>query len=362
MYLDFYGLKEQPFALTPDPRFIYFTPSHTEAMANLHYGIESGKGLIVVTGEVGTGKTTILRWMMQRLDRTVLVAYVFNPRMTVQEFYHYVSSPKLLDVPEWTGKSDLLIRLGEVLESRHERGLRTVLVIDEAHGLSPAVLEEVRLLSNFESDTAKQLQIVLTGQPELRGVLNRPELRQLKQRVALRCEIRPLPDVEETERYVTSRLLAAGAERTDIFSPAAVDFVFRCSEGIPRQINNLCDNALLAGFAAGAETISRVVVEEVAETFDMLPRAGVRPQPAEARPSPAPVLTATGRAELWAAGAGDAEGNGPTGGVAGASRASQEAGMEQEFRVQGGEDAGESAPGADEVSSAFRRWDRRGED
>jgi general secretion pathway protein A len=361
MYLDFYGLKEQPFALTPDPRFIYFTPSHTEAMANLHYGIESGKGLIVVTGEVGTGKTTILRWMMQRLDRTVLVAYVFNPRMTVAEFYHYVSSPRLLDVPEWSGKSDLLIRLGEVLESRHERGLRTVLVIDEAHGLSPAVLEEVRLLSNFESDTAKQLQIVLTGQPELRGVLNRPELRQLKQRVALRCEIRPLPDAEETERYITSRLLAAGAERTDIFSPAAIDFVFRCSEGIPRQINNLCDNAMLAGFAAGAETIGRAVVEEVAETFDLLPRAGYARPAGESAAAPAPVLTATGRAELWAAGAGETEGGGPQGGVAGASRASQEARMEREFEVQGGVGADE-APDADEVSSAFRRWDRRGED
>jgi general secretion pathway protein A len=358
MYLDFYGLKEQPFALTPDPRFIYFTPSHTEAMANLHYGIESGKGLIVVTGEVGTGKTTILRWMMQRLDRTVLVAYIFNPRMTVAEFYHYVSSPRLLDVPEWTGKSDLLLRLGEVLESRHERGLRTVLVIDEAHGLSPAVLEEVRLLSNFESDTAKQLQIVLTGQPELRGVLNRPELRQLKQRVALRCEIRALPDVEETERYITSRLLAAGAERTGIFSPAAVDFVFRCSEGIPRQINNLCDNALLAGFAVGAETISRAIVEEVAETFDLLPRVGGGRQSSEGRAAPGPALTATGRAELWAAGAG--EGGGPQGGVAGASRARQEAEMEREFQVEGGSDA--TAPDADEVSSAFQRWDQRGED
>ena len=240
MYREFYGLKDLPFALTPDPRFIYFTPSHTEAMANLHYGIESGKGLIVVTGEVGTGKTTILRWMMQRLDRTGLVAYIFNPRMTVAEFYQHISSPKLLDVPEWQNKSELLLRLGDVLESRHARGLRTVLIIDEAHGLSPGVLEEIRLLSNFESDAAKQLQIILTGQPELRDVLNNPDLRQLKQRVALRCEIKPLPNIEETERYITSRLLAAGAERTDIFSPGAVDYVFRCSNGIPRLVNNLC--------------------------------------------------------------------------------------------------------------------------
>src|ERR1041384_8376236 len=283
MYLDFYGLKELPFALTPDPRFIYFTPSHTEAMANLHYGIESGKGLIVVTGEVGTGKTTILRWMMNRLDRTVLVAYLFNPRMSVSEFYEYISSPRLLDVPRWESKSELLLRLGEVLDSRHSRGLRTVLIIDEAHGLSPAVLEEIRLLSNFESDSAKQLQIVLTGQPELRDVLNQPELRQLKQRIALRCEIRPLPDIEETGRYITSRLLVAGAERTDVFTSEAVDYIFRCSEGVPRNINNLCDNALLAGYAAGESVISRAIIEEVAETFDMLPRSTSALPPAEER-------------------------------------------------------------------------------
>src|SRR5436853_1660255 len=163
MYAEFYRLKELPFALTPDPRFIYFTPSHTEVMANLHYGIESGKGIVVVTGEVGTGKTTILRWMMQRLDRTVLVAYVFNPRLTVPEFYQHITT--LFDVKEWETKSELLIALGRTLESRHGRGLRTVLIIDEAQGLSPYVLEEIRLLSNFESDTAKQLQIILTGQP-----------------------------------------------------------------------------------------------------------------------------------------------------------------------------------------------------
>src|SRR3954453_519 len=253
MYLDFYGLKELPFALTPDPRFIYFTPSHTEAMANLHYGIENGKGLIVVTGEVGTGKTTVLRWMMQRLDRTVLVAYLFNPRLTVPEFYQHLAA--LLDIQGWETKSDFLLALGKVLDSRHARGLRTVLLIDEAQGLSPYVLEEIRLLSNFESDTAKQLQIVLTGQPELRDVLNDPALRQLKERVALRCEIKALPNVEETERYITSRLLVAGAERTDIFSPGAIDYIFRCSEGIPRQINNLCDNAMLNGYAAGESII-----------------------------------------------------------------------------------------------------------
>ena len=305
MYAEFYGLKDLPFALTPDPRFIYFTPSHTEVMANLHYGIESGKGLVVVTGEVGTGKTTILRWMMQRLDRTVLVAYVFNPRLSVAEFYQHVAT--LLDVQKWETKSELLLELGKALESRHSRGLRTVLIIDEAQGLSPHVLEEIRLLSNFESDTAKQLQIVLTGQPELRDVLNNPDLRQLKQRVALRCVIKPLPNVEETDRYITSRLLVAGAERTDVFSPAAVDYIFRCSEGIPRNINNLCDNALLAGYAAGETTIGRSIIEDIAETFDMLPRSVRGLQAGEEREAAARIFSSAGRAELWAAGKAAAE-------------------------------------------------------
>jgi general secretion pathway protein A len=299
VYAEFYGLKELPFALTPDPRFIYFTPSHTEVMANLHYGIESGKGLVVVTGEVGTGKTTILRWMMERLDRTVLVAYIFNPRLSVPEFYQHVST--LLDVQKWETKSELLLELGRALESRHSRGLRTVLIVDEAQGLSPHVLEEIRLLSNFESNTAKQLQIVLTGQPELREVLNNPDLRQLKQRIALRCVIKPLPNVEETDRYITSRLLVAGAERTDVFTPDAVDYIFRCSEGIPRNINNLCDNALLAGYAAGDVSIGRSIIEDVAETFDMLPRSQRMPA-GEERAEPARIFSPAGRAELWNAG------------------------------------------------------------
>ena len=300
MYAEFYELRELPFALTPDPRFIYFTPSHTEVIANLHYGIESGKGLIVVTGEVGTGKTTILRWMMQRLDRTVLVAYIFNPRLSVPEFYQHIAN--LLEVQKWETKSELLMELGRCLESRHARGLRTVLIIDEAQGLSPHVLEEIRLLSNFESDSAKHLQIVLTGQPELREVLNNPDLRQLKQRIALRCAIKALPSIEETERYITSRLLVAGAQRTDIFSREAIDYIFRCSAGIPRSINNLCDNSLLAGYAAGETVIGPATIEEVAETFDMLPRSNHGLQRTTDQPeAPGRIFTAAGQSDLWTA-------------------------------------------------------------
>jgi general secretion pathway protein A len=304
VYAEFYGFKELPFALTPDPRYIYFTPSHMEVMANLHYGIESGKGLVVVTGEVGTGKTTILRWMMQRLDPTVLVAYIFNPRLAVTEFYQHLAS--LLELSNWETKPDLLTALGQALESRHSRGLRTVLIIDEAQGLSPSVLEEIRLLSNFESDTSKQLQIVLTGQPELRDVLNDPDLRQLKQRIALRCAIKALPTVEETDRYITARLLISGADRTNIFSSAAIDYIYRCTEGIPRNINNLCDNALLAGYAAGDQIIDRELIEEVAETLDMLPRTDQRPSKSQPRELPAKIFSDVSRAELWVTGYGDA--------------------------------------------------------
>ena len=344
MYREFYGLKELPFALTPDPRFIYFTPSHTEAMANLHYGIESGKGLIVVTGEVGTGKTTILRWMMQRLERTVLVGYVINPRLSVPEFYQHIA--RLLGVESWQNKSELLFELGSTLEERHARGLRTVLIIDEAHGLSTSVLEEIRLLSNFESDAAKHLQIVLTGQPELRAVLNNPDLRQLKQRVALRCEIKPLPNIEETTKYVNARLSVAGATRADIFSPGAVDYIFRCSAGIPRQINNLCDNALLAGFAANARQISRAIIEEVADTFDMLPDAK-RGLGIGTRATPAPIFSAAGRAELWSAGS-DQHTNAPA-----------EVAPATERRAA--HDDEEEALDTADIGAAFRRWDAMGD-
>jgi general secretion pathway protein A len=188
------------------------------------------------------------------------------------------------------------------------------------------------------------LQIVLTGQPELRDVINSPDLRQLKQRVSLRCEIKPLPNIEETERYISSRLLVAGAERTDIFSPGAIDYIFRCSEGIPRNINNLCDNALLVGFAAGAETIPRSIVEEVAETFDMLPRSDTVRQSAEEREAPARIFSAAGRAELWAAGTG-----------AGSSSGGEESTPSPLAMREEVEETKKSTPDTDEVGAAFRR-------
>jgi general secretion pathway protein A len=303
MYKEFYGLEDLPFTLTPDPRFIVFTPSYNEVLASLYYGLENAKGLIVLTGEVGTGKTTALRWILRRLDSSVLAAYVFNPRLSIDEFYHHVT--QMLGIKDWSNKAELLSLMGRVLEERHRRGLRTVLIIDEAHELSDYVLEEIRLLMNFESDNAKHLQIVLTGQPELREKLNQPNLRQLKQRVALRCKIHSLPNVDETERYITERLLIGGSEQPNVFTPGAIDFIFQCSEGIPRQINNLCDNAMLAGYAAGEQIISRAVIEEVADNLDLLPRrenligGGGGGEQRMENTGAARVLTDEAREELW---------------------------------------------------------------
>lgn len=270
MYKEFFGLEDTPFTLTPDPRFIVFTPSYNEVLASLYYGLENAKGLIVLTGEVGTGKTTALRWILRRLDASVLAAYVFNPRLSIDEFYQHVT--QMLGIKDWANKSDLLNTMGKVLEERHRRGLRTVIIIDEAHELSDYILEEIRLLMNFESDNAKHLQIVLTGQPELRDKLNQQNLRQLKQRVALRCHMHAFPSVEEVDRYITERLLIAGSAQPTVFTPGAVDFIFQCSDGIPRQINNICDNAMLAAYAAGEQVIGRQVIESVAANLDMLPR------------------------------------------------------------------------------------------
>ncbi len=299
MYKEFFGLEDTPFTLTPDPRFIVFTPSYNEVLASLYYGLENAKGLIVLTGEVGTGKTTALRWILRRLDSSVLAAYVFNPRLSIDEFYHHVT--QMLGIKDWDNKAELLTEMGKVLEERHRRGLRTVLIIDEAHELSDYVLEEIRLLMNFESDNAKHLQIVLTGQPELRDKLNQPNLRQLKQRVALRCKMHALPNVEEVERYITERLLIAGSEQPNIFTPGAVDYIYQCSEGIPRQINNLCDNSMLSSYAAGEQIIGRQIIEEVADNLDLLPRQQeiIAKEEKVEEVGSARVLTPEAREELW---------------------------------------------------------------
>ncbi|HRJ89270.1 MAG TPA: AAA family ATPase [Pyrinomonadaceae bacterium] len=298
MYKEFFELNEYPFSLTPDPRFIVFTPSYNELLAGLYYGIEMAKGLIVLTGEVGTGKTTALRWIIRRLDSSVSAAYIFNPHLSIDEFYQHLTDT--LEIKGWNNKTEMLAQMGKLLEDRHRRGLRTILIVDEAHELSDEVLEEIRLLLNFESDSSKHLQIVLTGQPELREKLRQQNLRQLKQRVALRCTMPVLPNVDEVTRYVTERMSIAGAKDPHIFTPDAIDFIFQCSEGIPRLINNLCDNALIAAFAADQRRVEREMVEEVAENLDLLPNKDMlmASDKAVERVTSARVLTPMGKDEL----------------------------------------------------------------
>ena len=274
MYKDFFGLKEYPFSLASDPRFIVFSPSYNELLAALYYGVEMAKGLIVLTGEVGTGKTTALRWVIRRLDSTVLAAYIHNPHLSIDEFYHHLT--EMLGIKEWTNKTDLLMEMGKMLEERHRQGLRTLLIADEAHELPDEILEEIRLLLNFESDSAKHLQIILTGQPELREKLNRRNLRQLKQRVALRCQMPILTSVDEVKRYIQMRISTGGSVEKDIFTSGAIDLIHQCSQGIPRLINNLCDNAMISAFQSDTRSIDREIIEEVAENLDLLPDRDVR--------------------------------------------------------------------------------------
>jgi general secretion pathway protein A len=266
MYQEFYGLRDIPFSLAPDPRYLFRTESLLEVFANLQYGIENGKGIVVVTGEVGCGKTTILRSMLQSLDRSVLAAYIFNPLLSTEEFFDLLASEFRL--PPQASKASMLRTLGHVLMARHAQGLRTVLVVDEAHLLPKHLLEEIRLLLNFETNRDKLLQIILCGQPELHDLLARTDLRQLKQRVSLKCAIKPLTP-HETSEYIRWRLRIAGARDEGLFEPAAIQTVHRYAGGIPRIINNICDNALLTGFAQGSPRIAAAVVETVVEELDL---------------------------------------------------------------------------------------------
>ena len=266
MYQEFYGLRDIPFSLAPDPRYLFRTESLLEVFANLQYGIENGKGIVVVTGEVGCGKTTILRSMLQSLDRSVLAAYIFNPLLSTEEFFDLLASE--FRMKPQTSKAAMLRMLGHVLMARHAQGLRTVLVVDEAHLLPKHLLEEIRLLSNFETNRDKLLQIILCGQPELHDLLAQADLRQLKQRVSLKCSIKPLT-AHETSEYIRWRLRIAGARNENLFEPAAIQSVHRFSGGIPRIVNNICDNALLTGFAQSSPRITSPVIETVVEELDL---------------------------------------------------------------------------------------------
>ncbi|HEX8091585.1 MAG TPA: AAA family ATPase, partial [Blastocatellia bacterium] len=227
-------------------------------------------GLIVVTGEVGCGKTTILRAALQSFGEEVLAVYVFNPFLTITEFFQQLVMEMELQVPRRISKPELLAALARFLAGRHSRGMRTVLIVDEAHGLPLPLLEEIRLLLNFETNSEKLLQVILSGQPELDEVLNRTELRQLKQRVSLRSSIKPL-SIFEINKYVRFRLKQAGAENVNLFDGAAIKLIGQVSQGIPRVINNICDNALLYGYGSEREIITREIIEDVIAALNLAP-------------------------------------------------------------------------------------------
>jgi general secretion pathway protein A len=258
MYKTFYNLKRNPFEITPDPSFLFPTKKHNEALASLYYGVRRHKGFVVLTGEVGTGKTLLLRCLLQLLKRSndVAYAYVFNGRLTPLEFLQYVAGDFGLPASSKT-KGELLLQLAGYVIERSQKKLTTVLVVDEAHHLSPDILEEIRLLTNLETAQEKLLQILLVGQPELDEKLDSVELRQLKQRIAFRAQLAPL-DLNETTGYIERRLQLAGAESqaSALFPAQAVAAVHRHSGGIPRLINTVCENALIASYAKQARSVS----------------------------------------------------------------------------------------------------------
>src|SRR5579864_4306350 len=268
MYKKFFGLKENPFNVNPDPRYLFLTQHTQEALACLTYGIETRKGFILLTGEVGTGKTTLINKMLDWLHKErVFTAFVFNPRLSVAQFFDFMMAD--FGIPcESQQKGQILLKLNQWLLDRYRAGERAVLVVDEAQNLSPQMLEEIRLLTNLETSTEKLLQIVLSGQPELDQKLNQPQLRQLRQRITLRAKTRQLT-LEETRGYIHERMRIAGADNPDIFSPEAVAAVHRYSRGIPRVTNLLCEHALVSSFVDQKNPVPAEIVEEVARDFDL---------------------------------------------------------------------------------------------
>jgi general secretion pathway protein A len=266
MYLQFYGLREAPFGPTPDPRFLFQSARHREALAQLIYGVRERKGFIVLTGEIGTGKTTLLRTLLERLDATTPVAYIHNSALGIEGLLEYI-------LQDWGVKSTAsthaqrLFELNEFLIDQHRQGHAPVLVIDEAQNLSIETLEAVRLLSNFETTREKLLQILLVGQPELADTLAVSELRQLKQRIGLRCHIGPLSP-EETRQYIRHRLRVAGAGDAGIFTDAAVQRITDYSRGIPRVINIVCDHCLISGYADSKRRVESRMVDEAVEYLE----------------------------------------------------------------------------------------------
>ncbi len=288
MYKTFFNLKENPFKVNPDPRYLFQTRHTEEALANLTYGVQNRKGFILLTGEVGTGKTTLLNRLLNWLQRErVATAFIFNSRLNVTQFFDFMMAdfgiPWKMHSPK-TFKSQVLLQLNHWLLERYRAGETAVLIVDEAQNLSPQVLEEIRLLTNLETATEKLLQIVLSGQPELEFKLNQPELRQLRQRITLRCKTLPLT-LEETYGYISERLRIAGlvvdGQRTgnrqegarrewqEVFTAEAIEVLHSYSQGVPRVMNVLCEHALIGAYVDHQKPVAVQTMEEVAREFQL---------------------------------------------------------------------------------------------
>jgi type II secretory pathway predicted ATPase ExeA len=299
MYESFFELKERPFELTSDPRFLYRTARHREALANLEYGVSRGKPVTLLTGEPGTGKSTLLHTAMRgEACQHVNWVYIGNPALTRDEFVTVLADAFELSARAASSKGALLAELRRALVERHTAGQAYALVIDEAQAMSLALLEEVRLLGNLEKETARLLPIVLAGQPELATMLAQPALVSLRQRIALRCTVGPF-DVTESASYIASRLRTAGGDAARVFTRDAVILIHDLSKGIARTINVVCDNALITGFALGRRPVDSAAVMEVAADHHLeLPRP---PEPVDAVEPPAyeERRRASGLARFW---------------------------------------------------------------
>jgi general secretion pathway protein A len=265
MYEKFYGLTRSPFELSPDPRFLFPTPSHNEALAILSYGVLRQKGFVVVTGEVGTGKTLLLRYLLELFGRNnVASAFLYNPRLSVPDFLFYMLTDLRVPLVGRT-KGEMLSHLNDYLLMRSRRGAITAIIVDEAHLLNWELMEEIRLLTNLETSQRKLVQLVLVGQPELDQKLDSPELRQLKQRISFRCQLKALT-FTELNGYIRRRLELAGANShaKTIFPDESIAMIYHFSRGIPRVINNLCENSLISGYGKQTTVITAELVEEVA--------------------------------------------------------------------------------------------------
>ena len=270
MYESFFGLKERPFRMTPDPRYFYPSAKHMDALNHMVYAIEERRGFVVITGEIGSGKTTLSRVLFQKLDPRTKTAIIRNTHLTAKDLI--ASALEELEIPFRPGstKTQLIARLNEFLIEQLRDNNNVVLLIDEAQNLKPSVLEEVRMLSNLETETEKLIQIILMGQPELKSTLWLRELTQLRQRVSLHYHLGPL-DARETAAYITHRLHVAGANGGNpIFESTALPKVFEHTHGTPRLINGLCDRALLTGYVNETKTISPAIINEVAAELPAL--------------------------------------------------------------------------------------------